>query len=73
MNRHNGTVGYRGYSDSGLSNTQRNALSQINAGWIFTNTEKGFYTLTTFKSLADKGLIDLEVNNKTWTARKVGA
>jgi hypothetical protein len=73
MNRHNATVGYRGYSNSELSNTQRNALSQINCGWTFTNTEKGAYTLTTFKSLATKCFITLTIDGKNWIAKKVGA
>jgi hypothetical protein len=73
MNRHNGTVGYRGYSNSEISNTQRNALTQINCGWTFTNTDKGVYTLTTFKSLASRGLITLSIEGKNWTATKVGA
>jgi len=73
MKRHNGTIGYRGYSDSGLSNQQRNALGQINAGWIFTNNEKGFYSLATFKALAKKELISLEIEGKNWEAKKVGA
>lgn len=73
MNRHNGTVGYRGYKYSELTNTQRNALTEINYGWTFTNTHKGVYTLTTFKSLASKGLITLTVDGKNWTATKVGA
>ena len=73
MNRHNGTVGYRGYRYSELSNTQRNALSQINYGWTFTNLHKGIYTLATFKSLANKGLISLTFDGKNWTATKAGA
>jgi hypothetical protein len=73
MNRHNGTVGYHGYSNSELTNTQRNAVAQIKAGWTFTNTDKGAYTLTTFKSLAAKGLITLTIDGKNWTATKVGA
>lgn len=73
MNRHNGTVGYRGYSASELTNTQRNALAEIKTGWTFTNSDKGAYTLTTFKSLASKGLITLTINGKNWTAKKVGA
>lgn len=70
MNRHNGMISHHANAD--LSNTQRNALREINAGWIFSNTEKGIYTLTTFKSLAAKGLIDLKIDGKNWIATKVG-
>jgi hypothetical protein len=61
------------HANSELSNTQRNAVAEIKAGWTFTNTNKGTYTLTTFKSLASKGLITLTIDGKNWTATKVGA
>ena len=61
------------HANSELSNTQRNAVAEIKAGWTFTNTNKGVYTLTTFKSLASKGLITLTIDGKNWTATKVGA
>ena len=70
MNRHNGMISH--HANAELSNTQRNALSQIKAGWTFTNTDK-IYSLTTFKSLANKGLIALTIDGKNWTATKVGA
>jgi hypothetical protein len=71
MNRHNGMISH--HANSELSNTQRNAVAEIKAGWTFTNTNKGVYTLTTFKSLASKGLITLTIEGKNWTATKVGA
>jgi hypothetical protein len=71
MNRHNGMISH--HANSELSNTQRNAVAEIKAGWTFTNTNKGVYTLTTFKSLASKGLITLTIDGKNWTATKVGA
>ena len=70
MNRHNGMISHHANAD--LSNTQRNALRQINCGWTFTNTDK-IYSLTTFKSLANRGLISLVIDGKNWTAKKVGA
>lgn len=73
MNRHNGTVGYREYSNSDLTNTQRNALAEIKAGWTYTNNSKGVYTLATFKSLAGRGFINLTIDGKNWTATKAGA
>jgi hypothetical protein len=71
MNRHNGMISH--HANSELSNTQRNAVAEIKAGWTFTNTNKGVYTLTTFKSLASKGLITLTIDGKNWTATKAGA
>ena len=67
MNRHNGMISHHANAD--LSNTQRNALAQIKAGWTFTNNDK-VYSLTTFKSLAARALITLTIEGKNWTATK---
>lgn len=71
-NRHNGANGGHFHTRDGLSSKQKFMLQSLNAGFIY---EKGniMYDLRTAKSLADRGLAQLEITADNWTCKKIGA